>query len=309
MSAASLKPLHLAAAFDQHYRAPFYAWFFSVLDHHKKTSVHFHLIVTGIPETEKQTIVETAGKHQVSFYVIDEAFTAQFVLASKWTPAVYYRLFFPFLVPPSLDRLLYLDVDTIVVNDLTDFYSLDLEGKPLAAVYDNYVVTQPLLGINEPGNYFNSGVMLMDLNQWRQSKISEQVIDYLLKYPETIRYVDQCGLNAILVDTWKKLDARYNYLYTYVPQEQSLKELKGLLHDKYVVHFTLQRPWEMLCRNRLRFLYFQYRKKWSDRTSKYTDFGWSKIPAWLKIRAVEFYFDAPLVRKMWRGLKAKSVRT
>ncbi|SHG87374.1 Lipopolysaccharide biosynthesis protein, LPS:glycosyltransferase [Chryseolinea serpens] len=300
-----MKTLHLAAAFDQHYRAPFYAWFYSVLDHHANTSVHFHLIATGIPETEKQDIADIARKHRVFFYNIDEAFTARFVLGSKWTPAVYYRLFFPFLVPPAVERLLYLDVDTIVLADLTDFYSLDLGGKPLGAVYDNYVITQPLLGINEPGNYFNSGVMLMDLNQWRQTKISEQVIDYLLKYPETIRFVDQCGLNAILVNAWKKLDERYNYLYSYVPQERSFGELKELLRDKYVVHFTLDRPWEMLCRNRLRFLYFEYRKKWNGRTSKYTDFAWSKVPAWLRIRAIEFYFDTPWIRMIWRALKPK----
>ena len=304
-----MEPLHLAAAFDQYYRAPFYAWLYSVLAHHTDQPVHFHLIAKDIPETEKQKIASIAQGHAVTFYPIDEQAAARFVLASKWTQAVYYRLYFPFLLPRSIERLLYLDVDTIVLTNLSDFYRLDLEGKPLAAVYDNYVKTQPLLGIHEPGNYFNSGVMLMDLKRWREMKISEDAIDYLLKYPESIRFVDQCGLNAILVNRWKKLDACYNFMYSYVPEEASLKELKGILQDKYVVHFTLQRPWEMLCKNRLRFLYFQYLKNWSGRTSNYTDFAWRKIPSWLKIRAVEFYFDAPLARKIWRALKPKRSST
>jgi lipopolysaccharide biosynthesis glycosyltransferase len=88
---------------------------------------------------------------------------------------------------------------------------------PVAAVYDNYVKSQPLLGIFDEGEYFNSGMLLIDVEKWREQNISEKVMEYLLKYPERIKFVDQCGLNAVLNGNWMKLPARFNRIFTYLP--------------------------------------------------------------------------------------------
>jgi lipopolysaccharide biosynthesis glycosyltransferase len=174
-------------------------------------------------------------------------------------------------------------------------------------VYDNYVVTQPLIGITEENEYFNSGVLLIDIPLWKAQRISEQCFDYLLKYPERIRFVDQCALNAVLKQNWKKLDWKFNVLYTWLPEEATARQLKKFIEDKYIIHFTLHRPWNILCRNRFRTRYFKYLKASpaADK-SRYHDFSRNKIIPLLKLRILEMYMDSPYLKKLWRTLAKRN---
>jgi len=300
------REVHIAIAFDQNYSKFFYVVAGSVFDHHAPGTVVFHAIVTGLSEDELARVKKFVadGGQTILFYHIDSEFVSRFVLNGKWTAAAYYRLFFPSLVPADLERILYLDMDTIVTRNLQSFYELPMDSYPMAGVYDVHVRIQPLLGIESEGEYFNSGVMLIDLPRWRLQNISEKAIDYLLKYPEHILYVDQCALNAVLKDNWKRLDIHYNLMYSWVPDALSGRALRTFLKDTFVIHYTLQRPWTMLCKNRLRYLYFHYLKKAGRNDTGYTDFSYKKIPAWLKIRLQELYFDLPFVPQIWRKLKS-----
>jgi lipopolysaccharide biosynthesis glycosyltransferase len=239
---------------------------------------------------------------------VDKNLVEKFVLRDQWTSAAYYRLFFSSLLPVNIERLLYLDCDTLVINPLTELFQLPLDGHPVGAVYDNYVKTQPAIGIFEEGEYFNSGVLLMDLAKWRQQAISEKTFAYLTSYPDRIRYVDQCALNAVLKRNWRKLDFRFNLMYSALPEPLDQLQMKKYLKEVTIIHFTLQRPWQMLCRNRLRFLYFHYLPHSGSRFffwNYYSDFKMRKIPEWLRIRAIEFYFDTPFIQRIWRSFQAR----
>ncbi|HEY9005080.1 glycosyltransferase family 8 protein [Ohtaekwangia sp.] len=294
--------IHLAIAFDKNYLQPFYALACSI-GKNNTGAFHIHAITTGISNETRNAIVIYLRKYsgEITFYDIDVAGAEQFVLMNNWTSAVYYRLYFPQIVPTAIRRLLYLDTDMLVINGLQELYNIDLEGYPIAAVYDNYVKTQPLIGIYEEEQYFNSGMMVIDTDRWRSQSISERTMEYLRQYPERIKFVDQCGLNAILKNNWKKLPGKYNLLFSLIPEGLSKRAIQVFLRDKVVVHFTLQRPWNMLCKNRLRYLYFYYLRQSPGRyLNKYTDFSINKIPAWIKIRLVEFYFDHTAIQKIWR---------
>ncbi|RPD46896.1 glycosyltransferase family 8 protein [Hymenobacter sediminis] len=299
---------HLGITFDQNYLDQFYALSTSIFVSNPSMPIAIHAIATGIQTADKAKIEEHVQAHNstITFYQIDQSLISQFVLGSKWTAAVYYRLFFAFLVPESVEYLLYIDSDTLVVGDLDQFNQIDLGTCPVAAVYDNWVKTQPLLGITEEGQYFNSGVLFMQMKEWRRQQISEQALQYLQQYPERIKYVDQCALNAVLRNNWKKIDSRFNTLHSYVPEMLPRKEFETYLTDKVILHFTLHRPWAMLCQNRFRYLYHRYLQQ-SPSTQKelYTDFALSKVPALLRIRLRELYIDNPALGRQWRQLKAK----
>lgn len=303
----SSQHIHVGIAFDQNYLAPFYALVQSLISSHPSGKLKIHAITSGVSEDEKSSILSYLKSHNadIAYYTLDTGVISKFVLPANWTPAAYYKMFFPLLVPDSVRRLLYLDTDTIVLKDLTSLYNIDLDGRPLAAVYDNYVKTQPLLNINEEGEYFNSGVMLIDVPLWRNQQITEKAINYTLSFPERIRFVDQCALNGVLHHHWKRIDQKYNLLYSYIPQHISLKELKNFLSDKAIIHFTLQRPWKMLCTNRLRYLYYEnlMQTPVARKQKRYTDFAFRKIPAWIRLRVMEFYFDNPGLQYFWRKTK------
>jgi lipopolysaccharide biosynthesis glycosyltransferase len=304
---SEILPIHLAIAFDVNYLHPFSALLCSILENNKPGQIHIHTIATAISDLEIKALKEYVEKNGacILFYQIDESIVKRFVLTDKWTHAVYYRLLFPLLVNESVERLLYLDCDTIVLKDLNGFYQLDLAQYPVAAVYDNYVKKQALLGITEEGHYFNSGVMLIDVKKWREKKISELAMEYLLAHSERIKFVDQCALNAVLQSNWKRIDSRFNLMYSYVPSALSKQQLAIFLNDIVVVHFTLQRPWNMLCKNRLGFLYFYYLKKslFGGDAKRYNDFSVTKIPSYLKIRLTNLYFDLPFLSRFWKQTK------
>jgi len=298
--------VHLAIAVDSNYYNPFCALLASILHHHARGTVHIHAIATGIDEQRLKRITDLVLRNgqKIRFYSIADSRLNKLVTMSTWTAAVYYRLYFPLLIDEAIDRLIYLDSDTIILKNLEKLYTTSLDEFPVAAVYDNYVGVQPLIGILEEGEYFNSGVLLMDIIRWRQQAISEKTIDYLMKYPERIKFVDQCALNAVLQNNWKKLDISYNLLYSFIPQEPSKKESKLFIEDKTILHFTLQRPWLMLCKNRYRYLYKHYLKMsglQQGRTIK--DFSLKKLPKWMRLRIIEYYHGYPLQKKIWQVIK------
>jgi lipopolysaccharide biosynthesis glycosyltransferase len=300
--------IHLGIAFDQNYMRHFYALISSVLYHNCRHHIVVHAIITGVSAADQAQIKAFAEESGaiIHFYEIDEHYVRQFVLTSHWSSAVYYRLFFPLIIPESVNRLLYLDTDIVVINDLEDLFTQDLDNHPIAAVYDNWVKTAPQLGITEEGNYFNSGMMLINIPMWRKEKITEKVFDYLATYPERINYVDQCALNAVLINQWKKLDFRYNVLHSWIPESMTQKERKRFLKNKFIIHYTLDRPWKMLCQNQLRFLYFKYLKKSPYKMRrKYDDFSLNKVPSYLRIKAIDIYNNLPLVKTIWRAIKLK----
>ena len=300
--------MHIALAFDINYLAPFYTLAASIYKNNPDIHIVIHCITRDINETEIERIKSFVlrNRGEIIFYRMDDILIRNFIgtIQGNWTIAVYYKIFFPLLVPQSLEKLIYLDTDTLVINKLDDLYNANLGKYPLGAVYDNYVRTQPEIGIIEENNYFNSGVLLINLTVWREQKITEKTIDFLNKNLEKIIYVDQDGLNAVLKYNWMHIDKKFNLIYSYFPKEVSLKTLKEYLEDKVILHFTLQRPWNMLCKNRCRYLYYHYLNLSGIKPqNRYTDFEYRKIPEWLKIRLLEFINDYQIFKTVWRKIK------
>ncbi|HZM74576.1 MAG TPA: glycosyltransferase family 8 protein [Candidatus Limnocylindrales bacterium] len=183
---------------------------------------------------------------------------------SGWaSPAVYLRL----SIPDEIDEptVLYLDCDLIALDDLIPLLATDLAGKPLAAVRDPW---NPLTGVGialpncrdlgVPGgrDYFNSGVMLLDLNVCRSLGLFERAWRFLSMHPGEARLWDQDALNVAADDQWLRLDRRWNTfafsplmnLPGFVREEaESVLPLAELLSDEdtaAVLHFAGPlKPW------------------------------------------------------------------
>lgn len=296
--------INIAFAFDKNYWTQFCAVVHSVLT--SQTSVvHLHLIAPDTTIEQKTALKEYVKEYrgEVNFYDVTRELVDGFVVMNKWSHAVYYKLFFPLLVAGRVERLLYIDVDTIVLNPLDELFKTDLKGHSIGAVYDNYVKQQPLIGVSE-GEYFNSGVMLIDVESWNSKQVSQKSADYLRDFPDRIRFVDQCALNAVLKHDWYRLSFHYNLLYSYLPDTYAVPK-SAYLRDKYIIHFTLQRPWEFLTQNRFSYLYRRNVNQTPllSRRFKYQDFTFSKIPAYLKTRLHFFYSESPMLQMLRRSLK------
>jgi lipopolysaccharide biosynthesis glycosyltransferase len=299
--------MDIAISFDKNYLTPFYALITSIFINNSNEKFSFHCIVKNdVTDIEKNKIIEYVNQNgaSIKMYNIEDEIVSSFVVSGKWTTSVYYKMFFPILVEKNIKKLIYLDTDMLVVGKLNSLYNTELGDQPLAAVYDNYVKIQPDLGIFEEGNYFNSGMLLYNIPVWNKLNISQKAVDFLTNYPEKIKFVDQCALNGVILGNWIKLSEKFNLIYSYIPQDISQKDLDLFIKDKVVIHFTLQRPWNFLCRNRLRKLYKYYLLKSPAKSNQIiNDFSVDKLIPYINLRVKEFYFDNNIIQKIWRFIK------
>ncbi len=270
--------MDLAVAFDENFLVPFYALLASVFFNNKAFRFHFHVIATGLPVAEQEALKCYIEKQQgkLSFYNVAAGSLTGLVIPPNrhLTLATYYRLFFPLVVPNSVKRLLYLDTDVIVNGPLSGIYHKEMGSLPGAAVPEvNATGARPSLGIYEKGKYFNAGILLMNVPEWKQQQVTEKAVKFVHDFPEKIKFADQDALNAVLNDNYLPLEAKYNVVFQDVPKKLSDGAYKAFAADKIIIHYTLaHKPWNAFGKNRLRFLYFRYLKLTPKAsTKKYTD--------------------------------------
>ncbi|HSI40548.1 MAG TPA: glycosyltransferase family 8 protein [Xanthobacteraceae bacterium] len=128
----------------------------------------------------------------------------------------YARLLMPAKLGDAHQRLLYIDCDCVINGPLTPLVDLSLEGHVLAAVADNLTSLKEsqaarnrLIGLPEDTRYFNSGVLLIDLDRWRAEDVSERVRAFRMEHPE-LQTLDQDSLNGTLKGEWLELSDVWN---------------------------------------------------------------------------------------------------
>lgn len=203
--------------------------------------------------------------------------------------------------------------DIVVINNLLPLYQTNIGDLPVGVVIESFVPSRPELGIYEAGRYFNSGVLLINIPQWKKQKITEKTLYFLAHNSHKLTWMDQDALNAVLINNYYPLDVKYDLTSEYIPKKLPRKQLRLLLQDKVIIHYTsggIKKPWSGLSRNRLRHLYHYYLKKSLRATQKkYTDFSYSPgyLLAFTKIRLFEFLIEHPRLWRLWQ--KASKLTT
>lgn len=137
-------------------------------------------------------------------------------------PETYYRLLAPQLLP-NVDKAIYLDSDLIVCDDIAKLYDVDVTGYPLAATRDADTIGQidgydttvgpylkDELGMSDPHDYFQAGVLLMNLARIRSTVTPEEFLE--LSTQRMWRWLDQDVLNKVVNGNYVRVHMRWNYL-------------------------------------------------------------------------------------------------
>jgi lipopolysaccharide biosynthesis glycosyltransferase len=184
-------------------------------------------------------------------------------------PISYGRLFGPGQLEGEVERLIYLDVDTLVRHDLTALWMTDLEGSPIAAVRDPWVTSigHPTLGIPDfealglaaTAPYFNCGVMVIDVKRWNDDGAENRCLQFLSRQRSN-RFADQDALNAVFSRNWTPLPMQWN-VFAHPPQRpliglrKSTREVIAAQIDPAIVHYAgSEKPWAARHESRLLFL-------------------------------------------------------
>lgn len=307
--------IHIAIAFDEGYITPVYALLTSIFLNNRDSPIQLHAIATEVPDAEKLKIISYARSQggDVRFYELSEDITQGFPVPDKseaWlTLATYYRIFFPRLLASDIERLLYLDVDTTVVGGLSDLYRTDIGDAAIGAVMEAEMPLRTELGIFRTEDYFNAGVLLMNLPRWRTLRITEKSMDVISAHPEKLEYCDQDALNMVFQGQWYRLNSRYNVMKAYIPYDLPKRAYRQFLTDKVIIHFNgRSKPWHRTCDNKLRFLYPEYlRQSPHARAKQYVKKAFTRqmVGKLLYSRALETYFNYPEIGTIWRLVKKR----
>jgi len=169
----------------------------------------------------------------------------------RWSHAAFYRLAIPSLLP-KLSRLVYLDCDLLVCDDLAPLFDTDLQGNSIAAVHSKYRPEHNrMLSLPADFKYFNSGVLVLDLAAMRSGGDEQRFVDIRREYEAVLRYPDQDILNIAYQNEYTELPLKWNLLtsvYRNPPEENQHTQADCIEAIKHpgIVHFTgMHKPWKL----------------------------------------------------------------
>lgn len=297
-------PIHVAACCDDNYMPYAAVMMLSALRATPDSEVHFHLVECGIKSTSVQLLqaaIQAEGG-KLSVYTPNDSLYDG-LPTHRYGPAVYQRINLPDYLPGDISRVLYIDSDTLVMESLHALWQTDLQGQPVAAV-ENYS-PKACLDINiGREEYFNSGVLLMDLDKWRAEALHEKVNQFARDHAGNLQFVDQCSLNAVLRGRWIRLPAKWNQqsdIYKVITKyaegcSYSTAELRGAFTAPGIVHFTgKKKPWKVYCFHPFRTVYREMlaQTPWPDTRPPDESLG----------TRLRYYCS---IRKLWKYYRRKS---
>lgn len=210
-----------------------------ILNHTSANPLRFNIIGgEDLTPAGKTKLTRTLARfnHKPIFWNVDKDFFSKYPLTGILTMETYFRLDIPDLLKKSIKKVIYLDCDTIVNEDIANLWNVDLSQYYVGAVIDTDLQYRcDDLNIPRNSGYFNAGVLVINLEKWRKHNIAGKVIDFLNNPPCDLTYHDQDALNALLFDKWLKLDKKWNTLSI---------ELDHTDDKPSIIHFvTPNKPW------------------------------------------------------------------
>ncbi len=251
----------------------------SACENNRHNALAIYYLHAGLPESVMDGLRDHFERYSATivFVRVDDAQVARFHTEAHLTSAAYYRVLCADLLPPEIDRVLYLDCDVVVEAALDRLYATDLRGRAVGAVRDAYLNApkwqahlKAVTGIAVP-SYFNSGVMLIDPAAYRASRVGPAVVELLGRCSQHLPYADQDAFNVMLQGHWMPLHARWNlqsYWYTLdyayraaTAGGSDAREVVAGLRAPGIVHYTTaSKPWHFMNAHPRKQRYWHYRK-------------------------------------------------
>ena len=250
--------------------------------------ISIHLLSNNIPQ-ETINIIEhyipQNGRGKLCVYDISNIYNMGLSFdkdKSGFSVTSYARLLSTKILPSDISRILYVDCDVIFNNDVREFWSIDLTDVWIAGVLDAHMNTlcKTELGLPEDYPYINAGVLLINLDEWRNVNIINKWQDVLDEYNGNVFHQDQGIINEACIGHIKLVHPKYNITSTYFshPYKQikkmniffySKEEYEEAKNNPSIIHFTegyLGRPWIEGTNHPYSYLFEKFHSKtiWKD---------------------------------------------
>lgn len=259
---------------DANYAMPCGVMMLSLCKSNMNEVVTFHIVcdesVNEHVKAQLKDVIKNFTDKSIIFYYINGEQFNKYPNLSNWylSKAAYYRLFLTEILPDSLDKVLYLDCDLLVLQSLGNIWDINLKGFALAAIIDSLecynVNYYNRLRYSPSKLYFNSGVMLVNLKYWRDNNALAQFMNYLRDYSDRIVSHDQDILNVVFQDSKLLLPIKFNLQEGFLYKKRRFyywdfaEDFDDSINNPVILHYTVYKPWQKICKNPKKDVFFKY---------------------------------------------------
>lgn len=245
----------IVLAGDRNYTTQLETTIKSILYHNRDVKIYI-LNQDIMPDwfRKPRKIARMLGSEIIDVKLPEQAVFQNWKKQAHISSIAYARYFIPDYIQE--DTVLYLDCDLIINDKLDNLFEQDIEERYIAAIRD------------ANGQGFNTGVLLINNEKWRQEKLKERLIEQSIRTTKEVeegRFEhfngDQTIFNQVLQDDWLELDRAYNLQvgHDIVALYNNWQEHLAFNGKPVVIHFTTYRkPWTTLIANRYRDLWWQF---------------------------------------------------
>jgi lipopolysaccharide biosynthesis glycosyltransferase len=271
----------------------------SLAENNSQSSIAMHALTCDLDRTAEEMLRASLREYKhvsLQVHYVDDPRLGEFFVDKFMTKECYLRILAPEIISCDIKRIIYLDCDLVVLDDLRPLWNVELDGKIVAAAPD--YPRLPLLhapdrlasiGIPKDATYVNSGVLVINLERWRNKSLTQQLFDYIRLQGSALVFYDQDAINAVLCDDIHVLDCRWNLqARMYRTGRKAAPVEFNATHEARrgpaIIHFTgSEKPW--LFRSRIackgKYLFYLKKTAWRD----------SQLETVSAMHSVEFWLD------------------
>lgn len=240
--------------------------------------IHIYLIENNISAENKSKLELVCKKYKrtIKFLGFNEiSKKLKLNIGNQISLNSYARLFLPSVIESSIDKILYLDCDSIINGSLQELWRTDLSEHYVAGVCDTVSEnTKVKINMDVQSSYINAGMLLINLKMWREEEIERKFVEFIAANNGQVFHHDQGTINAVLHHKFKILHPKYNAMTIFFTMRRteimqyyglndyySEAELKASIDTPVFIHFTpafVNRPWVKGCKHPLAAQYQKY---------------------------------------------------
>lgn len=264
--------MNILVTLDANYLNPLKVMLKSLFQNNAGERFDIYLIHTSLKKEELEDLNRFIGVHgsKLNIIYVDENFFSDAPVLFHYTKEMYFRLLAYQLLPENLDRILYLDPDILVLNPVRELYETELGNYLYAAAYHDKISVKEISKLRlfpyEIDEYYNSGMLLMNLEQLRIQADEKEIYRFVEENRSRLIMPDQDILNALYARQIKNVNEKlYNYDARYYNHyrltSNGVCDMEYIINNTVILHFCGKRkPWSKRYSGKFHSLYKHYEK-------------------------------------------------
>lgn len=259
--------------------------------------ITLYMISCGISEENLKKIESICRRYGRTFIVVEFksiAYDLNITAIGRHIETIYAKIFFERI--GGVDKMLYIDSDTIIAGKLDDMWNADLTDYYMGMVQTpTGAKAKKLLGIPQEMPFYNDGVALVNVSYCRQNKLIEKCLKVIEAFHGQPPVLSEGCLNKVCLGHIRKLSLRYNMMagvyqmmnrdidYVMELLDYSPEDLQESFRRPVIIHFLAgfyNRPWSRYCTHPLKEQFLSYKAMSPWKELSLTD---AKLPMRLRI--------------------------